>query len=272
MIYEKIMLPTTASGAIPMDIYMPNVSHEIDSEIVRPTVIVCPGGGYEFTSEREGEPLALRLAAYGFNACVVWYRVKPDTFPAEYQDAASAVGYMRKHAQQYHVDTNRISIMGFSAGGHLAACLGTMWEEAELIAPLGYTPEDVKPNSMVLGYPVITYRFADERGITPRCFLNLTGSKDCADYERFSLDKRVSQSTPPTFIWSTWDDEIVPIQNSLVFADALQKNGVPAELHIFPHGAHGSSLSDDTVYKNRGDAVPELSCWIDLAIRFLKNL
>lgn len=265
------MLPTLDGSSIPMDIYVPHVSKEIDPDIVRPTVVICPGGGYSFTSEREGEPLALRLITNGFNACVVWYRVKPNTFPDEYQDAASAVGYMRTHAEKYHVDPNRIAIMGFSAGGHLAASVGTMWQNEELVRDVGYTSDDVKPNAMVLGYPVITYRYSDSRRVTPDCFVNLTDSTNEADFEKFSLEKQVTDATPSTFIWSTWDDDTVPIQNSLVFADALQKAGVTCELHIFPHGYHGASLSDCTTDKQEHATIPEIRIWIDMAMRFLKK-
>lgn len=271
MIYERVMLPTSEGGNIPMDIYVPHVSNEIDPDIKRTTVVIYPGGGYSFTSEREAEPLALRLAAFGFNACVVWYRVKPAIFPAEYQDAASALAYMRANAEKYHADPHRIAVMGFSAGGHLAACAGTLWEDEKLMESLGFVGKDVRPDAMILGYPVVTYQYEDENHVISECFVNLTGSRKEEDWKPLALENRVTGATPPAFIWSTWDDEIVPVENSLVFASALKKAGVKAELHIYPHGYHGASLSDCTTDKPEKQN-QDVQNWIYMAIRFLREL
>ena len=185
MMYERILIPSSDGYELPLDVYCPHVSVEIDPDIQRPAVVICPGGGYAWLSEREGEPIALAFTALGFNAFVVWYRVAPNRYPRPQQDVASAVAWVRAHAAETHTDPNRIAVMGFSAGGHCAGSLGVWWPKAELWAEMGLTPEQVKPNAMVLCYPVIS------GGPKAHCgsFECLTGSKDMfAGYVRDGAD------------------------------------------------------------------------------------
>lgn len=269
MLHRCVDLPTTAGGTIPMDMYIPHISHEIDLEARRPSIVIFPGGGYHFVSEREADPVALRFAGAGFNTFVVWYRVAPSVFPAPQQDAASAVAYVRAHAEELHCHPDQIAVLGFSAGGHLAGSLGVMWPREELWAPLGLTPEQVRPNAMVLCYPVISGGVHAHRG----SFENLSGTKDVSAHTQYSLETLVSEQTPPAFLWHTWDDASVPVENTLMMASALKRHGIQAEVHIFSHGSHGASLADETTTApaNPKMILPDCAVWPQLAARFLRE-
>ncbi|MDD6040285.1 MAG: alpha/beta hydrolase [Clostridia bacterium] len=267
MTHQRILVPSANGTTFPMDVYVPHVSKEVVPNPVRPAVVICPGGAYQFCSEREAEPIALRFVMHGFNAFVVWYREKAEQerFPKPQQDAASAVACVRANAEKWHTDPNRIAILGFSAGGHLAGSLGVLWHRAELWQPLGLTPEQVKPNALVLCYPVISGGKDAHRG----SFENLTGSGNPAEHERYSLEKLVTENCPPAFLWHTFEDDAVPVQNSLLMAQALAEHKVPTELHIFPHGRHGSSLCSELTGGEH--IIPEAQQWPELAARFLKD-
>ena len=267
MTHQRIMIPSANGTEFPMDIYVPFVSKQVVPNPVRPAIVICPGGGYHFCSEREAEPIALRFLMHGFNTYVIWYREKEaeELFPKPQQDAAAAVAYVRAHAQEHHTDPDRIAILGFSAGGHLAGSLGVLWHKADLWQPLNLTPEQVKPNAMVLCYPVISGGKDAHRG----SFENLSGSRDLADHEAYSLDKLVTENCPPAFLWHTFEDNAVPVQNSLLMAHALAEHKVLTELHIFPHGSHGASLCSELT--GEAHLIPEAQQWPELAARFLKD-
>ena len=287
---ERVWVPSSGGAQIPMDVYVPRVSREIDPQVCRPAIVVCPGGGYEFCSEREGEPIALRFLAEGFNVFVVWYRVgktdadklrtheaaawygkaKENTFPLPQQDAAAAVAYVRAHARQWHTDPDRIALMGFSAGGHLAASVCGLWPRAELWAAMGLTPEDVRPNAAVLCYPVICADGDAHRG----SFVHLSGVADEAAHAAYDALQWVGPHFPPAFLWHTFTDESVPVRNSLRMATALADAGVLTELHIFPQGLHGLSLANEMTAAagNAAHCVPACAQWPAMAARFLKSL
>ena len=290
MLHERVLVPSSYGAQIPMDVYVPNTSREIEPDIQRPAIVVCPGGGYRFCSEREAEPIALRFLMEGFNVFVIWYRVhceegeadrehdaaqwysaSPDhRFPMPQHDAASCVAYVRKHAQEYHTDPNRIAVMGFSAGGHLAASLAGLWHHADLWQELGLTPEDVKPNAAVLSYPVIAADKDAHRG----SFEHLSNVKDIEAHQSYSVLNWVTENYPPTFLWHTFTDGAVPVQNSIRMAHALAECGVLTELHVFPNGVHGLSLCNDMSAARSNAALhqPECECWPSMAARFLRNL
>ena len=234
----------------------------------RGAVIVVPGGGYEFVSDREGEAVALRFSAAGFHTFVLYYRVAPEYHhPCPVEDLARTVSLVRKHAAEWNVDPDNISICGFSAGGHLCAHLGVYWNDPELSALIGEANEQFKPNQVVLGYPVITSSQFTHRG----SFENLTQG-DAVLLEKLSLEKHVSADTPPTFLWHTAEDAAVPVENSLLFASALSANGVPFELHVYPHGPHGLSLANQVTSVQNDDYIhDECAHWIEEAIRFIQT-
>jgi len=266
MLYQRITLPT----GIPMDVYAAHVSQQINPNVQRPGIVICPGGGYEHLSEREAEPIALLFLHMGFNCYVVWYHLAPNRFPLPQQDVAGAVAWARQHAAETHTAPDKIAVMGFSAGGHVAGSLGVWWPRAELWQPFGLTPEDVKPNAMVLCYPVITGGAFAHRG----SFVNLTGESDSVAHTAYSLEEHVTSAAPPTFLWHTWTDGAVPVENTLMMASALRKSGVTAEVHIFPQGGHGLALANEittsTAYPEQN--VEECTVWPELAARFLKQI
>lgn len=263
MRHERIQLPHCE-----MDAYIPMDS--IDSTRKRPSVVICPGGGYGHLSPREAEPVALVFASMGFNAFVVWYRISPNRHPAPVHDVASAVAWVRAHADEMQVNPDAIAVMGFSAGGHAAGSLGVRWTDAELLAQAGLTPAEAKPNAMVLCYPVITGGEHAHRG----SFVNLTGTEELARHEEHSLDALVTPDTPPTFLWHTWEDGAVPVENTLMMANALRRAGVQAEVHIFPRGCHGLALANELTTPDTmpGMIIPEVQVWPQLAARFLRNV
>lgn len=252
----------------PMDAYIPTPA--IDPARPRPSVVICPGGGYSHLSAREAEPVALTFAAMGFNAFVVWYRISPNRWPCPLQDVACAVAWVRSHAQEYHASPDAIAVMGFSAGGHAAGSLGVCWQDEALMGGAGLTPAEARPNAMVLCYPVITGGEFAHRG----SFSHLSGTEDTAQHLQYSLDARVTPAAPPTFLWHTWEDRSVPVENTLLMATALRRAQVLTEVHIYPHGCHGLALANHlTTPADRPEQnVPECAEWPRLAARFLRDV
>lgn len=255
-----------------MTLYLPSNSPEIEEGRKRPTVIVCPGGGYRITSDREAEAIAFKFIAEDCNAIVVRYSCAPARFPIQLLELAWVVSKVRENAEEWNVDLNKVAVMGFSAGGHLAASYGTLWNKDFIKEYFGFEGGENKPNGMILCYPVITGGEQAHRG----SFENLLGDKK--DDEELLLllspEKQITEDTPPAFIWHTFEDSGVPVENSLLMATALTQNKISTELHIFPNGWHGLSLCNLTVlnpntYHGEFD---ECQVWIDMAIRWIKNL
>ena len=264
MYCDKIALPHCQ-----MAVYIPDLV--ADPAVRRPTIVIAPGGGYTHLSTREGEPIALTFAAMGMNAVVVRYRVAPAVFPAPMQDIASAVAAIRQNADNWHADPNQIALCGFSAGAHAAGLLGVHWQEAHWWQEMHLTSADVRPNALILSYPVITAGEFAHRG----SFRSLTGTDDIGAHQPHSLENLVTPDTPPTFLWHTWTDGAVPVENTLLMAMALHKAGVPAEVHVFPRGGHGVALGNQVTNIPSEEArkiVPEVTVWPELAARFIRQI
>lgn len=238
-----------------------------------PTVLVCPGGGYSYLSSREAEPIAIQFLKEGYNVFVLMYSVGAGA--ADYTPAievALAIKYIRDNAEKYNVDPDRLFTCGFSAGGHLAASSGVFWKHPAVRAELGDCPVDIaRPTATILSYPVITGgEFAHKNSIC-----RLAGRADKSelteeDIYKFSLENHVDTDTPPAFLWHTFEDQVVPVQNSLMYASALREKNVPFELHIFPKGPHGLALSNDLTGANV-KPVPHCACWVELAVKWLRD-
>lgn len=251
--------------------YFLDNSKEIDSNRTRPVVLICPGGGYEFTSDREAEAVAIRFLAIGCHACVIRYSVAPAEFPKALCELAWSVNYLRNHSKEYGIHRDKIIVAGFSAGGHLAASLGVFWNKEWLYNPMQLKSEDIRPNGLILSYPVISSgKFAHEGS-----FWNLMGTKSTEEQrELLSLEKQVSKDVPPVFMWHTLTDPSVPVQNTLLFTDALVKEKVSVELHIFPEGEHGLSLANkETAIKENGFGIQKrCQKWIEMAGEWVLDL
>lgn len=236
----------------------------------RPTVIICPGGGYEMVAPAEGEPVALAFNARGIHAFVLNYSITPVRFPGALLELSRAVSYVRNNAEKYNIDEGKIAVCGFSAGGHLAASLGVYWHEGFVQRFLGIDNNENRPDGLVLCYPVISGK---ESLVNKPSLINLLGKyPDEQELKLFSLENNVSELTPPAFIWHTADDDTVPAQNSIEFAKALAEHDIPYELHIFPHAPHGISLATDVTARWLGNIVPDCQPWIDMAAKFILNL
>ncbi len=231
----------------------------------RPAVLVCPGGGYGFCSEREAEPIALQYMAAGYCAFVLDYAIAPaNCYPEPQKNASDAIQLIRKNAEEWGIDKDKIAIAGFSAGGHLAASLATMWDEE----PIKTADGSNKPNAAILCYPVIS---SDPEITHQGSFDNL-----CRDdrelMKKLSLENQVSDKTCPCFLWHTFEDDLVPVENSLRFAEALKKAGGSCELHIFPHGWHGLALANSDTANSDGGIVERVQEWVPLSIKWLNDL
>lgn len=226
-----------------------------------PAVLICPGGGYSYCSPREAEPIALQFAANAVHTFVLDYSVAPNKYPRALEDVSAAMSLIRKNADRWNVDPDKIAVCGFSAGGHLAASLGVFWNSE----PIKTDDGSNRPNALILGYPVITSgEFAHVGSID-----NLCGD-DEALRKKMSLELQVTKDTPPTFLWHTFADNCVPLENSLLFAGALRREDIPFELHVYPKGGHGLATASDYTCANDNFSkkIPE---WFDLANAFIKE-
>jgi len=233
----------------------------VDTEVPQSAVLICPGGGYTMRAPHEAAPIAQCCNAAGFHAFVVHYRVAPHRHPAPLLDASRALRLIRHHATDWHVDPTHVALCGFSAGGHLAASLGVHFGLDVLNTEDELDDVDCRPDALILAYPVIsTSKTIGHQG----SFASLLGpNPDQELLALMSLENQVTPQTPPTFLWHTADDQVVPVQNSLAFAEALAAEGVPFELHIYPHGPHGLGLSA---------ADPHVATWMSLSVEWLRGM
>ncbi|MDO5022329.1 MAG: alpha/beta hydrolase [Eubacteriales bacterium] len=245
---------------------LPN-SDEVSPSRKRPLVLIMPGGGFNFISFRESEPIALKMLSLGYHAAILDYALTPSPFPAQLLQAMQAVAHLRHNADKYFIDENKIALMGFSAGGHVAGSLGVFWSKPFYSKQLGLTAEDVKPNALILGYPVLTSGpFAHEGSIR-----TLAGKG--SDRLMLSLELQVDSDTPPTFLFHTVGDSVVPVENSLLFAKQLKLYRVPFEMHLFQEGGHGLSLANAEVYDKDNPMIGlPFENWVKLFDAWFKRL
>ena len=251
--------------------YLHDVCAEISGDAhISPAVIVCPGGGYAMTSEREGEAIALRYFARGYQVFVLRYSAYAG-WPIPLCEACAAVAYVRGHADEFLVAPDKIAVIGFSAGGHLAASTSTLWHLPIVSETLGVSSSDCRPDASILCYPVITSGELAHRG----SIVNLLKDR-ASDPEMLTLispEKQVRSDTPPAFLWHTASDEVVPVENSLLYGAALSREHIPFEMHIYPKGPHGMANSDRTVGLLTDRAVSAyVAPWMELSIKWLDTL
>lgn len=269
--YFKIEKPEGARGVLTT--YIRDLSLEIDLERKAPAMLVIPGGGYYMVSDREGEPVAMRYLALGFNAFVLDYSVAEDSalkYPYQIAEAAMAMAYLRINAENLNIDPEKIAAVGFSAGGHLCAMLGSFHncpETGKVFKPTVC----VKPNAVVLGYPVIS---SDISFAHIGSFINLCGEENKELMKKVDVLNLIDENSAPAFIWSTFNDNVVPCQNAIEAALKYKESGVPVSLHVYGKGEHGLSVADATVYK-ADKALKEMSVsvpeWVRLSVEWLEE-
>ena len=245
--------------------------HEDSSEMAtdlcrcRPAVIVCPGGAYSMVSDREKDPVAQEFFAMGVQVFTLAYSVEEkaaDKRPME--ELAKAVLAVRQNARKWLVDPQKVVVLGFSAGGHLAGSLGVHWDDPEIMTRCGVRDAKLlRPDGLVLCYPVITMQDGLTHQVTRKNVM--AGTKETRDY--WSLETQVKENTPPTFIWHTMEDDCVPVENSFLFVSALHRNGVACEAHFFPHGGHGMSVCTQEVITPD----PVVRQWVPLCRNWLDS-
>lgn len=234
------------------------ILHE-QGETLRPALIICPGGGYAYISPREAEPPAASFWSMGFQVFVLQYRTGEEAADKRaLEDLARAVLFVREHGEQIKVNTAHVAVLGFSAGGHLAACLGVHWDDTDLAARTGARKEQLRPDALALCYPVITAgEYTNEPTIT-----TVDAKGPGRDY--WSVERHVTSGMPPVFLWHTMDDELVPVENSLIMAWALHRAGVSCECHLYETGPHGLSVCTEEV----GSPAPDVKNWVTLCGRW----
>lgn len=238
---------------------------------LRPAVIICSGGGYSHLSDREDQPVAMEYLAAGFQVFCLHYSVAPDVFPRSLMELAMTVHLIRAHSEEWKVDPKRVVASGFSAGGHLACSLGAFYNQEFLYGPLGLTPDEIRPDGLLLCYPVITSGEYAHKGSIDSLLGPYAGDPKLRSL--MSLELQVGPHTPPTFLWHTCTDQAVPLENTLLLASALRKSGVNLELHIYHTGPHGLSLATHEVEGGDGRYYePACQGWIDLAKAWIRSL
>ncbi len=228
----------------------------------RTGVVIAPGGGYvELAMAKEGTNYAQWLNVRGVAAFVLQYRLGPKYhYPVELEDAQRAIRMVRAHAAEYGIDAGHVGMWGSSAGGHLTAMTGTHYDAGDPAAANAVERQGSRPDFLILAYPVITLEGVEaHRGSK----LALLGEDpDPKLVGALSDETQVTKDTPPAFLFATTDDPAVPVMNSVMFYSALVKAGVPTEMHLFQHGAHGVGLAA---------ANPDLSVWPSLLARWMRE-
>ena len=278
--------------------YLVNESGNLNIIKKRPAVLICPGGGYMGCSDREAEPVAIRFASMGYHTFVLRYSTygegksgmpditkaipekKDRQYPAQIREIGMAMLYIRKHAGEWNVDADKITLCGFSAGAHLSGLYGVNWNKPVVTEFFKVDEKELRPAAMILGYMPSDYLFMKEYKM-PEFFKQyndavnqiLTGTAEPDDETRKLLSpaRLVDENTPPAFLWATAADEMVPIQNTLRMAHALADHKVPFEVHVFEEGHHGLGLADQSSAESRQEMDKDAAQWVELARRWMEK-
>lgn len=265
-LYEYFSQEKPEGAAGVLTCMLQETSQEISYIRQCPAILVIPGGGYSFNSDREAEPIAMRYMAKGYCAFVLRYSVAPLYFPTQLREAVMAMRYIRMNCTELGVHPNQIAAIGFSAGGHLCGTLGTLYDCPE-VADLA-VGEQARPDGLVLSYAVLL----DKPSTDEETMENISnGDKELR--ARLAVDKLVRPDMPPVYLWHTATDKEVPVGCSLRTALALEENKVPFSLHVYAKGCHGLSLGDKTVYPHGKvpPYSPGLTTWLDESASFLEE-
>lgn len=264
--------PMKAEGSLPyakLVVYLWEQSEEIKNT-PRPMILMCPGGGYAMTSDREADPIAAQFIAMGYNVAILRYSTMPAEYPVALLEVCASMKLIYENHKDWNVDPQKIVIQGCSAGGHLAASYGMFWHEEWLAEKSGIQTGDLKPAGMILCYPVITSGEYAHRGSFEALLRNQYTEEML---EHNSLEKQVSFHTPPVFLWHTYTDDCVPVENALLLVGAMKKYNIPVEFHMYPTGGHGLSTCSRLAETKEGYGVQkECQSWLSLVKDWLAGV
>lgn len=286
MIIEVFQLQEGVADAT-LTAYIQDSTIEYSMNCSRPAVILCPGGAFLGITEKEAEPVALRFLSEGYHAFVLRYSIGADMarFPAPFIDAAKAVMLVRENAGRWGINPDKISLCGFSAGGYVAMVLAATWQEDYLSNALKADNHLFKPNALLLGYPLLDLhqfminhmeKSQEMKTLLEMIFTAVYGTANPSKQlmEEWTYKNRLTSHMPPTYLWTTAEDSLVGVEESLEFIKVLAAHQIPYEFHIFEKGAHGLSLADRTVgysdaqIKEQGNT----HAWAELAFHWLSRL
>lgn len=296
MIHETIYLYEGRTD-VTLTTYVLSDSGEMLAGKKRPAVLICPGGAYLACSDREAEPIAMAFATMGYHAFVLRYSVyggeafdnhfvgmtprEECRYPAPMREIGLAMLSIKEHAKEWLIDADRVAICGFSAGAHNCAMYATHWHMPVITDFFGKDKELFRPAACILAYCISDYVYMKEhadrhvgaRELFDAANLSYLGSKEVSmeQLEEVSPARFVTQETPPTFLWATAEDEVVPVQHSIRMAHALADGGVPFELHIFEEGSHGLSLATQASSGCKAQMNSDAAKWVGLAEAWLQK-
>jgi len=273
MLYKKIKIKEeyNVSTDAELEILLPH-TRDYPPLPKKPLILVIGGGGYAYVSHREKDPVAISFMKRGFASAILTYTVgslsSAPLYPKPHLELMASIDFIRKHADEFNIDPNKIVVIGFSAGGHLAASYGYLYKNKDLLNVLNVEAENVKPNYLVLAYPVISTKKPTHQGTKEI----ITGNKPEL-IDLLCVEEHIDKTYPVSFIWNTLDDAVVPAINSNLLADALKRVGVNYQLLQYPHGSHGLSMIDE----NTVGEIKEIEInkdvigWFDESIKFLNK-
>ncbi|MFC6274316.1 alpha/beta hydrolase [Levilactobacillus tangyuanensis] len=233
-----------------------------------PAIIIVPGGSYTHIPEQQAEDLAMAWFAKGYQAFYLRYSFVGETtplLPTPIVELAQSMALLKANAAAWQLADDKIAVAGFSVGGHIVALFNDLWAQPAFNRRAGTTPDQIKPQAVILGYPVIT----PAAGFPTDNQVLASWTTDPAS---IAADKLVTPDNVPTFIWATSSDPLVPVQNALSYAQASLDQHVDTDLHLFHHGPHGLALANDVTAWKPGTALPHVAHWLDLAHEWLTEL
>lgn len=236
---------------------------------LRPAIVVVPGGGYNYCSQRESAPVSLRFSLQGYQTFVLEYHCGEDSeYPSPLVDIALALAHIRANAAEYDIDPDRIAVLGFSAGGHLSALLGSLWHTPELSQLTGLEPAEMQPNALILGYPVANLKALSDLMAAKAEPEDKFGAMLRVYSEAKDPMCLVNDQIPPMFLFTTLGDDLIPAEHTFAYAQRLFEAEISLEFHMFSEGGHGLGSADGL--SNHGRFYPKrLGAWFDLAVNWL---
>lgn len=266
--------------------YIQNPSSDDHYPMIRPAILICPGGAFISITEKEAEPVALKFVSAGYHAFVLKYSIGAGiaTFPTPFIDAAKAMILIRQNANKWMIDPNKITLCGFSTGGLIASIVGTSWQDELFSNVFKEEINLIKPNTIILGYPLLNLSTFEQKhlsshssikSIIEMMFSSIFGTSQPSEAQlnEWNVINKVTVTMPPTFMWTTLEDRLIDIEDSLDFAKMLSRHKIVYEYHVFEKGNHGLSLGDKSVGYSKETIQEHLNTtkWVDLVLNWLER-